>query len=75
MQKTVKYTIYFERYDHQTFTQASLICELRFGATTEDVADVLPGFSIAITAKLCISHFLLACLVKHAREMADVQFV
>ena len=29
--------------------------------------------SIAITAKLCISHFPLACLVK--REMADVQSV
>ena len=47
-----------------------IACELRFGATIENVGDVLSAFSIAVTVKLCIPHFPLACLVKRAREMA-----
>ena len=38
---------------------------------TDSLVVFLEKFCIAITAKLCISHFPLACLVKH--EMAGVQ--
>ena len=47
-----------------------LIC---WSIGTDSLVIFLRKFSITITAKLCISHFPPACLVK--REMADVQSV
>ena len=46
---------------------------IRWSIGTDSLVIFLRKFSIAIIAKLCISHFPLACLVK--REMADVQSV